>query len=99
MISLRQGEQRWTHTSLPGAVCLEVQGEAMDHFRAVMMSKCMAGLVCVCERGRVVHVLVERVRVLTVIIINIFFVRITHCWENHPIYQYINIAQQTVNTL
>lgn len=61
----------------------------MDHFRAVMMSKCMAGLVCVCERGRVVHVLVERVRVLTVIIINIFFVRITHCWENHPIYQYI----------
>lgn len=44
----------------------------MDHFRTVMMSKYMVGLVCVCERGRVVHVLVERVTVLTVIII-IFF--------------------------
>lgn len=81
LISLRQGEQRWIHTILPGAVCLGVWGEAMDHFRTVMMSKYMVGLVCVCERGRVVHVLVERVMVLTVIII-IFFVRITHCWED-----------------
>lgn len=72
----------------------------MDHFRTVMMSKYMVGLVCVCERGRVVHVLVERVTVLTVIII-IFYLLESHIagkTSNISIHRE-NFALQTINTL